>query len=326
LEDPRVTGGPTVADATIGVIVRALPLFAAVLLAASLAGPAFAQEDQGGGPVLQPVNNAPAACDPSAPGFRYLEVRGSGFDAWSSQHLVGTLVDASGAPQAQWPSVFVTPQGQLTLELNLCAEPLQNRTALVPGDYTVSVGASDGSPIAATGITLQNPVAAGSIQQAPAATSPRPTPVPAPRTGPGSLLQPFSPGNGANLVDGWQLGVTGVNSDAYSSIKTAIPSAVSPSPDMREVMIGLQATYAGTGTGSFTDSRLALINPRTQARYDQLSNNCGFIPNAISPNVVTPGTVVVGNVCFLVPASDVGSVLLFDNQTSQADRVFFSLQ
>jgi hypothetical protein len=306
--------------------VRVLPIFAAVVMAVSIASPAIAQEDQGG-PVLQPVNDTPAACDPSQPGFRYVEVRGSGFDAWSGTRLVGTLVDASGAAQAHWPSVFVTPSGQLTLELNLCSEPLQNRPALGPGDYTISVGGADGSAIASAGISLQGPAAANvSAQQAPAATGPEPTPQPAPRAGPGGPLQPLPPGNAASLVDGWQLGITRINSDAYSSVKSAIPSAVAPSPDMRELMIGLQATYAGTGTGTFTNSRLAVVNPKTQARYEQISNNCGFIPSAISPNVVTPGTVVVGNVCFAVPAADIGSLMLVDNQSSPADRVYFALQ
>jgi hypothetical protein len=305
--------------------VRIIPLITCVL-SLSATSPAFAQEQPG--PMLQAVNNAPAACDPNKPGFRYVEVRGSGFDAWSSQHLVGTLVDASGAPEAHWPSIFVTPQGRLTLELNVCAEPLQNRPALGPGDYTLSVGQDDGSQIATTSISLQDPLVGASVadQQAPAATSPQPTPAPAPRTGQGAMDQPFTLGNGGNLVDGWQLGVTSVNPDAFGNIKSAIPSAVAPSPDMRDMLIGLQATYAGAGTGTFTGSRLALVNPRTQVRYDQFSNNCGFIPSTVSPNVVTPGTVVLGNVCFTVPAADVGRLLLVDNQPSQADRLYFALQ
>src|SRR5579871_3505254 len=124
-------------------------------MAVSFTGPALAQEAPDG-PVLQAVNDTPTACDPSQAGFRYVEVRGSGFDQWSGQRLVGTLVDASGAPQASWPSVFVTPGGQVTLELNLCAEPIQNRPALGPGDYTLSVGPSDGSTIASAGISLQD--------------------------------------------------------------------------------------------------------------------------------------------------------------------------
>jgi hypothetical protein len=298
-----------------------------MIMAACLASPALAQEDQGG-PLLQPVNDTPAACDPSQPGFRYVEVRGSGFDAWSGQHLVGTLVDANGAPQAKWPSVFVTPTGQLTLELNLCAEPIQNRPALGPGDYTISVGSTDGSAIASAGLSLQDPGTANGVgaQQAPAATSPQPTLQPAPRSGPGGPNQPMPPGNAANLVDGWQLGITSINPDAYSSIKAAIPSAAAPGPGLQQLMIGLQATYVGPGTGTFTSSRLALVNPKAQARYDQMNNNCGFTPNSVSPNVVTTGTVVLGNVCFSVPSADIGSLMLVDNQPSLADRVYFALQ
>src|SRR5262249_17309389 len=106
----------------------------------------------------------------------------------------------------------------------------------------------------------------------------------------------------------------------------AIPSAVAPGPDLRDVMIGLQATYVGTGTGTFTNSRLALVNPKTGARYDQMNNNCGFIPSAVSPNVGTPGTVVLGHVCFNVPSGAVGSLMLVDNQTLPRDRIYFALQ
>jgi hypothetical protein len=307
--------------------VRAFPLFAAAVMAVSLVSPTFAQEDQGG-PVLQPANDSPAACDPSQPGFRYLEVRGSGFDAFSGQQLVGSLVDASGAEQAHWPNVFVTPAGSLTLELNLCAEPLQNRPALDPGDYTISVGPSDGSSVATADISLQDVGAASDVgvQQAPAATAPQPTPQPLARSGPGGPAHPMAPGNAANLVDGWQLGVASINPDAYSSIKAAIPSAAAPAPGMQSLMLGLQATYEGAGTGTFAGSRLSLVNPKTQARYDQMNNNCGPIPSAISPNVVQPGTVVIGNVCFSVPATDIGSLMLVDNQPSLADRVYFALQ
>jgi hypothetical protein len=69
-------------------------------------------EDQApAGPTLQPVDNAPVVCDPAYPGFRYLEVRGTGFDAWATQRLVGSFVDSTGVPQAQWSSVWVSPQG-----------------------------------------------------------------------------------------------------------------------------------------------------------------------------------------------------------------------
>ena len=55
-------------------------------------------DDQSGdqppaGPSLQPSDHAPLVCDAATPGFRYVEVRGSGFDAWAKQRLVGNLVE-----------------------------------------------------------------------------------------------------------------------------------------------------------------------------------------------------------------------------------------
>src|SRR5258707_12762312 len=96
------------------------------------------------GPMLQASDTAPVVCDPATRGFRYVEVRGSGFDRWASQRLVGNLFDGSGTPQVQWGSVWVTPRGGLTLELNLCADPFHSRPALAAGTYTGAVGDSSG--------------------------------------------------------------------------------------------------------------------------------------------------------------------------------------
>jgi hypothetical protein len=109
------------------------------------------------GPILQASDTAPVICDPATRGFRYVEVRGSGFDAWASQRLVGNLLDGSGTPQVQWGSVWVSPRGGLTLELNLCADPFRSRAALAAGTYTVAVGDSSGAPIAATNIDVAPP-------------------------------------------------------------------------------------------------------------------------------------------------------------------------
>lgn len=114
-------------------------------------------DQSAGGPLLQPADYAPILCDPGYSGFRYLEIRGSGFDPWASQHLVGSLADANGVPQIQWASVWVSPRGKLTLEVNLCTDPFRNRQALPAGDYTVSVGPSSGGPIASARISLIPP-------------------------------------------------------------------------------------------------------------------------------------------------------------------------
>jgi len=115
------------------------------------------EEQAPAGPALQPADLTPLICDPAVAGFRYLEVRGTGFDAWATQRLIGNVVDASGVPQIHWGSVWVTPQGRLTLEVNLCADPVQHRPALPAGDYSVSVGDTGGATIAETGISLAAP-------------------------------------------------------------------------------------------------------------------------------------------------------------------------
>jgi hypothetical protein len=310
----------------------------------ALAGTAFAQSDDTSsdqsspdqapaGPVLQPSDVAPPVCDPSAAGFRYLEVRGTGFDAWATQHLVGSVVDANGAPQIQWSSIWVSPQGNVTLEVNLCSDPFSKRPALAAGDYTVAVAQGNGAPIASTGFSLGG-TPPGSDQGTPDLTAPAaPTPsaattpffpTPTPRTGLGSVLQPYPLGTQGNLADGWQLGIVGITPDAYATIKAAVPSAIQPPTGQNDYMVRIQATYAGQGTGVFSASRLALVT-NTQTQYDQLRNSCGPVPDAVLPNVVTQGTVILGNICFVVPTADIGSLTLFDNQTSPSDQVYFKL-
>jgi len=317
------------------------------------------------GPVLQPSDHTPVICDSGAAGFRYVQVSGSGFDAWATQRLVGNVVDATGKPRIHWASVWVSPQGRLTLEVNVCADPFQSRPALAAGDYTVSVGQGNGGTIAATTISLASPPEpapapegdqsapdAGSVPAAssnPAAPAtpmtfliptvqaqPAPTPLPivslaaptptaGPRTGLGSLQQPYPVGAPGLLVDGWQLIVTGVTPDAYNGIKAAVTSSIAPAADQRDFMLRVQATYTGPGTGVFSGVRLALLSG-IQTSYDQIHNNCGVIPDSLPPNVVTSGTTVRGNVCFTVRASDIDTLTLVDNQTSSADQVFFALK
>ncbi len=310
------------------------------------------------GPILQASDNAPVICDPAAHGFRYVEVRGSGFDAWASQRLVGNLLDGNGTAQVQWGSVWVSPRGGLTLELNLCADPFRSRPALAVGTYTVAVGDASGAAIAATSIAVApppEPPAEGdlpvpaapattaanpnptpmpfvlpNVASAPAPTpftlvAPAPTATPAPRTGQGSRQQPFPLGAPGTLADGWQLQVTGVTPDAWSGIHSAVPSSLAPASDQRDFMVRVRGIYQGQGTGVFSAMRLALISG-IQTTYDQLHNGCGVVPDMVPPNLVTPGGEVRGNVCFTVRASDIDSLVLFDNQSNDSDRLYFALQ
>jgi hypothetical protein len=345
-------------------------------------GPAYAQSDGSDdenappaeqqapiGPNLQASDNAPVICDPGSAAFRYVEVRGTGFDAWATQRLVGNVVDGNGTSRIQWGSVWVSPQGSLTLEVNLCADPFRNRPALPVGSYTVTVGPGSGRPLAATSISLSPPAETPAVDDdmppmppaetdqtqpadtdqassvptpapavaalAPVATPTplptivlpviAPTPAPAPRSGPGSRTQPFPPGAPGDLADGWQLVVTGVTPDAWTGIHNDFPSTTAPASDQSDYMVRVQATFLGQGTGVFSGMRLALLSG-TQSTYDQLHNACGTVPDMVPPNLMTPGGSVRGNVCFIVRATDIDSLVLFDNQSTESDRIYFALK
>jgi hypothetical protein len=46
----------------------------------------------------------------------------------------------------------------------------------------------------------------------------------------------------------------------------------------------------------------------------------------VPPNLATSGGSVRGVVCFIVRISDIDSLLLFDNQAIEADRLYFALK
>ena len=46
----------------------------------------------------------------------------------------------------------------------------------------------------------------------------------------------------------------------------------------------------------------------------------------VAPNLVTSGGEVRGNVCFTVRASDINTLVLVDNQSTDKDKVYFSLK
>jgi hypothetical protein len=115
-------------------------------------------------------------------------VRGSGFDAYALQRLQGAVLDGAGQPRMNWSSVWVSPQGHLTLEIGLCPSAFRGRTALAPGTYTVLVGATADAPIAAVPIELGAPPPpvdiADTTNPDDAAPAENPAPPPAPDPAP----------------------------------------------------------------------------------------------------------------------------------------------
>jgi hypothetical protein len=144
---------------------RRLVILVVLTALVAAASAAYAQEE--GDSTAPPDTDAPAegpslvarqqpteACDPSVSRLRYLEVRGAGFDAWALQRLTSSLVDVDGTPLMSWGSVWVSSEGRLTLEVNLCADPFSGRDALAPGTYALLVSPRDGAPIASTSLEI----------------------------------------------------------------------------------------------------------------------------------------------------------------------------
>ena len=86
------------------------------------------------------------------------------------------------------------------------------------------------------------------------------------------------------------------------------------------------ATYHGDGTGIFTPGRVSLLSTASGKVYNANVDNCGIVPDMLPPNLVTSCGSLRGYVCFTVRASVIDSLVLFDNQSTDQDKLYFSLR
>jgi hypothetical protein len=342
-------------------------LLALLLLLSLTTAAVFADGDDGNGenpdsdapagpvPTLSPTRAEAPICQVAGTA-RYLEIRGSGFDAWVDQRLPGMLTDADGNPEDSWRTIWVDPNGNVTLAVNLCDDVAKQRGPLAPGTHWLFIGdGSGGDPIATTSFDLSDqPLPARSVPlptpQAPGSgpvvpvppinpgsNSFTPAPVPTyvapsgsqaqpgttPVNGPGSRQQPLPLGSTINTFDNWQVTATGVTPDAWSGIHNAVPSNVGPAPNLQYFQVRIQAIYTGSGSALFSDLRLGVAG--ASQTYDQINNSCGLVPDEVQPTPVANGGVVRGNVCFAVRTSDAGSLAMYDTLAPEASRIYVAL-
>lgn len=334
-----------------------------LLLGAGLASAADDTPPEATGPTLTPAQSNVGVCDPAHPAARYLQVMGTGFDAWAGARLAGSVVDENGNGVATWKSIWVNPGGDLTLEVNVCDDPYLRRAALDPGDYVVSVtspagdetlaattiaigdfpalsvpGSATTTPIPALPTATAPPTVAITVPSAvltPAATGAASapslaplllSPTPSPRTGVGSRQSPLPEGAPGDLGDGWQLAVTGVTPDAWTgSSQSFQPTNKGPANNLQYFLVRIQATYTGQGSSSFSEYRLALVGATT-GPYTVVQNSCGAAPDELPPTLVSTGGVVRGNVCWAVRSTDVPSLVMYDQQMPEVSRLYFALR
>lgn len=160
-------------------------------------------------------------------------------------------------------------------------------------------------------------------------------PPPAPGAPSGSQLNPYPLGTTARDAH-WQLTVTGVNWDAYSTI----PPAMNPTPPHRgyqDVIVtlalkwlGTTATSPGPGTGFYWDDaldyELVLHAVNGNAYYLTWVNayNCGGYPTSFDslPDMFS-GETATGSGCWQVLSTDLPSLeLQYSNISTNAESWF----
>lgn len=183
-----------------------------------------------------------------------------------------------------------------------------------------------------TGPTLvPSPSPTPTVTPTPTATAtptPTPTPTPAPTATPtpfGTQTNPARAGVGVANSDGLWLAVIDVDFDAWPEIELENIFNDPPPAGHRYVM----ATIMVANTSGSVDIAetvngfdFAVLGPANVV-YD---DGCGVIPSALDFDIYR-GAVVVGNVCFAVPFSEIAELAIFSprSQFGTAERVWLEL-
>ena len=138
-----------------------------------------------------------------------------------------------------------------------------------------------------------------------------------------SRSKPVRLGSGA-MVGDWRISVLGINVDATREIVDSSEYSDPPAAGMRFVTVALRGGYVGRGSSTFIDQWRVV--GRSAVAYE---DGCQYswIPDAIPDNEVFRGGEVEGKLCFEVPDSDAGSLVLYGwgDYFDDTTRVFFSL-
>jgi hypothetical protein len=166
---------------------------------------------------------------------------------------------------------------------------------------------------------------------------PAPTPKPKPKPPTPSPPQPPPPASGtranpwplgAAAGDGtWQVRVNSADFDAWPLIQQANMFNTPPPSGWVDVLVNLTATYLGSGSGSLNfdlEVDLGTVGAANVV-YRSYRQSCGVAPepNDLDYSTLFQGGSATYNECWQVPATDVPSLLLLDDQWSNG---FFALR
>jgi hypothetical protein len=137
-------------------------------------------------------------------------------------------------------------------------------------------------------------------------------------------------GQPAPLGNGWTLTVTQFVPDATDMVLAANEFNSPPPAGSQDVMVAVSATYSGTGS-SHLDSGFTLraVGAAGVAYTTFDANSCGVLPDPDldlnDPEVFSGGTVSGNAACWVVPSSDVSSLVMFSEPFLVDQQVFFAL-
>jgi hypothetical protein len=163
------------------------------------------------------------------------------------------------------------------------------------------------------------------VLAAPAPT-PAPTPAPAPRAG-STRESPIPLGQAQSVSDGWTMRAVSFTPDATAAVLAENMFNDPPAAGKQFAIARVEASNATTAPASFGGSfRLRAVGP-SNVSFSTFSNSCGVIPDPISSTQVFPGGTIAGNVCWEVPTSDVGGLVMYDSASYSASTwTYFALR
>lgn len=142
----------------------------------------------------------------------------------------------------------------------------------------------------------------------------------------GTMDKPVPLGVSFELGDGWLVTVVSVNPDATAAVLQENEFNDSPEEGNVFFIASLQATYQGESSATLDASFRFRVVGDSAVAYSTFDNTCGVVPNEIPSAETFPGGTLSGDICWEVPASDVGTLLMFDDPFAfDAERVYFSL-
>jgi hypothetical protein len=126
-------------------------------------------------------------------------------------------------------------------------------------------------------------------------------------------------------IGDWEVRVLGSIDDATDQVLVENQFNEPPSEGNQFVVVEIEATYVGTDSSMFTlDTTIGAVGNAAVGYGSE--DTCGVIPNELDDfSEVFPGGVISGNVCWEVPTSDVGGLVMSLEEAFSFDEVVWFL-